>query len=86
MEALFVSEHCECRVQVGLVVEGLSHAHEHDVANPASFIAEVQVGLDDLIQDLRCFKVAANPEFAGGTKRAIRTTADLRRYTQSGAS
>ena len=61
----------------GLVVEGLAHPHEDDVANGPAFRSQHAIGLDDLVQDFVAGELAGQAHVAGGAKPAPDGTADL---------
>ena len=59
------------------VEKRFTHAHEHDVGEPLAGVGEPSLRVTCLVDDLRDFQVAPEPEFAGGAERASHGTARL---------
>jgi len=59
------------------VEKRFTHAHEHDVGEPLAGLGEPSLRVTCLVDDLRDFQVAPEPEFAGGAERASHGTARL---------
>ena len=79
MESILCTELVQGGAEVLLIVEGLPHAHEHDIAKPPPFGPQKFAGLDDLIQQFRHGQIPAPFQPSRGTKQTSSRTAGLGR-------
>ena len=86
VEALRRQQHVQRLIDLGLVEQWLTHAHEDDIANRPAFGAKLAVGLDDLIEDLIAGQIQGHAHLPRRTESAANGAADLARHAQGGSA